>query len=190
MKRVSALGLTAVALVLLVPRPGVATSVEALDEAELVDRAACIFWGDCVSTRAEWNAARTQIFTTVTFAPREVLKGEATALVELKVPGGELDGKAYVVHGMPRFRPGEEVVLYASARHQRSGVAVPVGLGQGYYVVDRSGDGLPRARRDTSDLRLLERGDATGRTGRVEEVGLHPLLERIRTEVTRQGAPR
>ena len=176
-------------LSVLLATPAWSTSVERLDHAQLVEHASTIFWGRCLEVRCEWNAERTQIFTVARFAPSAVLKGERQAVVELKVPGGRLDGKAYVIHGMPTFTAGEEAVVYVTRPHSKSGVCVPVGLGQGYYKVDRTGrDGRPAvARRDTRDLNLVDPDDPQGAgPGRVEHLPLDRLLERVRAEVERQ----
>lgn len=168
-----------------------ATSVKRLDQAGLVRHARTIFHGDVVSIRTEWNKARTCIFTVVTFAPREVLKGTRQALVTLKLPGGAKDGKATIVRGVPRFKVGQEVVVFASGRHKKSGVCYPVGLGQGLYRIDRRGRTGPRVRRDTRALRIVElrKGKKPKVTrGKLEVGKLDPLLEAIRAEVAKQRA--
>lgn len=174
-------------LVLFWPVTASSTSVEALDEAAIINRSATILWGDCREVEAEWDEGHTRITTRVRFTPREVLKGDAQlSALELKLPGGERDGMAYVVHGMPRFQPGQEVVVCASQRHPRSGVCVPVGLSQGLWRVERAA-GESTARRDTRELQLIEPGARGGRAGAVEEVPLTDLLERLRGEVRRQA---
>lgn len=174
-------------LVVLWPVPARSTSVEALDEAAIVERSAAILWGDCRSVETEWDEGHTRIYTRVRFVPREVLKGDKQlSELELKLPGGERDGMAYVVHGMPRFEPGQEVVLCASQRHAASGVAVPVGLSQGVWRVRRQAGADGTARRDTRELQLVEPGVRGGRNGVVEEVPLSSLLERLREQVRRQ----
>jgi hypothetical protein len=186
-RRARLLALACALLALLWPVAARSTSVEALDEAAVVRRSATVLWGDCTSVQAEWDAGRTRIFTRARFVPREVLKGDPQlSAVELLLPGGELDGKAYVVHGMPRFRPGEELLLCASARHEVSGVTVPVGLSQGVWRVQRAAGAPGLARRDTRELQLQEPGVRGGRPGAVEEGPLDALLERLRAEVRRQ----
>lgn len=183
-------GVAVFAAVLLtsLPHPAGSTTVQALDEDGLIKRAACVFWGDCLDARPEWSADHRRIYTRVKFAPREVLKGDPAPLVELLIPGGELDGKAYVIHGMPRIRAGSEVVLFASEPHPKSKVCVPVGLGQGVYFVNRKG-AVPKAQRDMRDLGLLKPGEVQTHPGRLEVVELDALLGRLR-EKTRSLEPR
>lgn len=182
------LAATVAALVILWTSPARSTSVEQLDRAQVVERAAAILWGDCTSVEAEWDESRTRIFTRVRIVPREVLKGDRQlAALELKLPGGERDGKVYVVHGMPRFQPGQELVLCASAPHPKSGVRVPIGLGQGVWQVERRAGAAGLARRDTRELMLMTPGARGGRSGALEELPLSELLERLRGEVARQA---
>lgn len=160
------------------------TTVEALSAEDLVERAEAIVWGDVVQVRAGWEGRR--IYTEVQVAPRETLKGQPAATVRLKLPGGEVDGVVSVFHGMPRFDLGEEVVVHTTAAHARSGVRVPVGLGQGVHHVVRPAHGAAVATRDTRELHLVRPGVAGGRTGTRDEVALDDLLGSIRAEVARQ----
>lgn len=162
------------------------TTVEALSPEDLVARADAIVWGDVVQVRAAREGKR--IYTLVEVAPRETLKGQPAATVSLKLPGGEVDGVVSVFHGMPRFSLGEEVVLHATAAHPRSGVRVPVGLGQGVHHVLRPAHGPAVATRDTRDLFLVTPGAAGVQTGARDEVALDDLLAELRAEVARQRA--
>ncbi len=176
--------LAAAALVVAVPaRPAYSTSVEPLSAEELVDHAQTIVWGDCISVRTEWNRERTKILTRVQLASREVLKGDRAPTVELLLPGGELDGMAYVIHGMPRFREGQEAVVHVTAPHATSGIRLPVGLGQGVHTVERTG-AQPVVRRDLRDLNFVVRGQPGGLQGGVDEEPLEDMLVRVRGLVT------
>lgn len=180
--------LAAAAALALLPASGRSTTVERLTPEELVARSAAIVWGDVVSVRAEQAANGKGIFTHVEVAPRETLKGAPAPLESLKLPGGEVGDVAYVVHGVPRFRTGEEVVLLVTDAHPRSGVRVPVGLGQGVHRVSRPAHGPPIAARDTRDLHLVLPGVAGAQPGAREEVVLDDLLRGLRDEVARQAA--
>lgn len=177
----------ALAVVLLPLSSARSTTVEELTSAELVARSELIVWGDVVSVRSGWDDRRTRIFTQVEVTSREALKGDVTR-VTLKLPGGEADGLVSVIHGMPQFREGEEVVVHLSGRHPRSGVRVPIGLGQGVHRVLRPASGPVMAARDTRELHLVRPGVAGGQPGTTSEVELETLLRSIRDEVARQGA--
>lgn len=181
----------ALAIVLLPLSSARSTTVEELDPTELVARSETIVWGDVVSVRSGWDDRHTRIFTHVEVTSREALKGDGARLT-LKLPGGEADGLVSVIHGMPQFREGEEVVLHLTARHPRSGVCLPVGLGQGVYRVLRPAHGAVTAARDTRELHLVRPGVTGAQPGASTEVELETLLRSIRDEVARQraGGPR
>ena len=104
----------ALAVVLLPLSSARSTTVEELDSVQLVARSETIVWGDVVSVRSGWDDRHTRIFTQVEVTSREALKGAPGdgTRVTLKLPGGEADGLVSVIHGMPQFREGEEVVLH------------------------------------------------------------------------------
>jgi hypothetical protein len=57
--------------------------------------------------------------------------GPETTERTVRVPGGVLpDGRGLILPGMPRFRAGEELILFLSAAGS-TGVRMPVGLAQG-----------------------------------------------------------
>lgn len=170
---------------LAVPQGARSTTVAQLEFGELVEGAERVFHGTCIDLRVEWSPDGRRLFTRATFANHEALKGEDDARAELVLPGGARDGKVLVIHGMPRFAPGDEVVLFATAAHPRSGVRVPVGLGQGVYRVYRFPDGRQLARRDTRGLQLARRGGERV-AGGVDAMSLPDLTGRIRAEVARR----
>jgi len=177
--------LLSLALLLLAPRLGETTTVKRLTHPQLVGAAAEIVHGDCLEAAPEWDSSHRRIFTRVRFAVREQLKGEGGSTMELLVPGGEIGGVSYVIHGMPTFEAGEEVVVYATAAHPKSKVKIPVGLDQGCYRIRRAQSVAPAARRDMRQLILAEPGKRPAR-GRAETVPLDDLLQRIRSEVASQ----
>lgn len=192
--------IAALCAALLLSLPASGTAVKKLTEAELISAAKLIGHVECVSTSPEWCAEGRRIFTRVRFSVRSMLKGDPELRdIEVLLPGGERDGMSYAIHGMPRFEPGEEVVLFLTAEHPKSGICLPVGLGQGLYRIRRQAGKEPEALRDTRDLLLVEeraeqrgeRGDKqtrSGQAGALERVGLEQLLSEVRAEVKKQQA--
>ncbi len=170
---------------LLFATPAQATAVKKLSDADLVRDAKLIARAECLSVSTEWGPQRKRIFTRIRFAVTATLKGAERTSLEVLLPGGERDGLSYVVHGMPEFRPGEEVVLFLTGAHKKSGICVPVGLGQGLYRIKRESGKKAAAVRDTRSLLLVESGQSP-RQGSVERLDLDDLLDTVKTEVTRQ----
>jgi hypothetical protein len=79
----------------------------------------------------------------------EVLKGRHTEpVLRLVLPGGRRGDLTMVVPGMPRFAPGDEVVLLLERTARGYAFA---GLAQGVFKVDRGGR-VPIVTRDLREL--------------------------------------
>src|SRR6266480_4821591 len=91
-----------------------ATTVIAPTFEEMADRVDLVFVGKVVGSRAEWRSVGTDrvIFTLVEFETAEVLKGNAGVTVTLQFLGGTVGGGTLEVADVPRFNPGERVVLF------------------------------------------------------------------------------
>jgi hypothetical protein len=87
--------------------------------------------------------------TWVTLDVTRILKGDGRGQLTIKQYGVATplpDGTITRVAGLPRYRVGEEVVLFLSGTSSR-GFTSPVGFAQGAYRVSRPG-GAPRVRSD------------------------------------------
>jgi len=77
-----------------------------------------------------------------TVAVENVLKGQASAFVYVRVPGGVVNGKRFVMIGAPNFRVGQRAFLFL-----RPGVTDtafrPIGLTMGVYPIQTD----PKTRR-------------------------------------------
>jgi len=137
-----------------------ASVVVRLDLAGLVSRAERIVEARCVSTTPvldDWGHVLTEVRLRVARGLKNATPG---AEIAFRIPGGEIDGQGLVIAGMPRFRVGEEVLLFLTAE-SHTGIRVPVGLGQGKLVVERDPvTGVKRLRRTMGGLALVD--PATG----------------------------
>lgn len=106
-----------------------ATQVRSLTLEQMTERATTIFSGRCVAVRTLHSTAIGLPVSVVTFHVERVLQGELPRVVTLKFLG---DG----TFGVPRFRKGEEVVLFLYGKG-RLGLTAPVGLGQGKFTISR-----------------------------------------------------
>lgn len=130
--------LPAVLLVLAAALPSSATVVRAVSFDDKVENAAAIVLGRCVSQESRWDEGRNWILTHTTFQIERTLKGQAAGQVTLVTPGGTVGNIAQEVIGVPRFREGEEHVLFV--RQSEAGPTV-LYLEQGDYRVVRDGRG-------------------------------------------------
>ena len=116
--------------------PALATVYLPADFAEMVDASIYIVHGSVADVRSEAIADRRSIVTYVTVDVTQQLKGSLRESLTFVVPGGQVGHYERIVVGAPRFEPGDEVVLFLTAR----GPTVPYlfGLSQGVYRVSRA----------------------------------------------------
>jgi hypothetical protein len=132
----SVLGPVVVALALLVPAPGHATTLVRLELDQMIDMAEGIFTGTAVFSEVVPSQDGKSPFTFVTFDVESVLKGVFPGRhVTLRLHGGTLGDTTTIVHGMPEFGVGETYLVFV---HGNGVDASPVlGWVQGQYQVVR-----------------------------------------------------
>jgi hypothetical protein len=118
------------------PTTFVKISLEQLSSAApLIVRARC--QGSIVST------VRGEIWTITSFEVREVWKGNAPAVVRVRLLGGRTTEMTSHVEGVPRFRAGEDVVLFLAPL--RRGDYSVAGWAQGTFRIHGGGAGASLA---------------------------------------------
>jgi hypothetical protein len=108
-----------------------ATVLIPADVSELSRDAVAIARGVVVSVDGQWTAGRRSVETIVTLAVEAYLKGQMSAPLRFRVPGGSLGQYRNIVVGAPTFSVGQRIVVFLGAR----GATIPhlLGLGQGVY---------------------------------------------------------
>lgn len=82
---------------------------------ELVARADWIVIGKVTEKKSQWNADRTSIYTLVTLAVEQWLKGQSgNNKMVIKVPGGEVGGITQQVEDAASFHTGEKALVFLS----------------------------------------------------------------------------
>ena len=130
---------------------------------EMTERAGRIFSGQCTEVRVVEQPGRGMPVTEVTFRVDRTLKGGPGGALTIRQPGVAGGTERGVgILGLPRFRPGEEVILFLYGE-SASGLTSPVGLGQGKFTVVTDKDGLRWAVNDYGNRNLFrETPDAPG----------------------------
>ncbi len=130
----AALGL-AVSLLFLSCLPSAATQIDRRSPRELAGEATLVVRGQVKSQRSFWNAAHTRILTEIEIEVRQSFKGSPASRIRVLQAGGVADGVRMTVHGVPSWRPGEDVLLYLEpSLGDRFRVA---GLSQGKFGLQR-----------------------------------------------------
>jgi hypothetical protein len=117
-----------------------------LTNRELTAQSDLIVIGQAVDTRVFWADAGRNLFTLVTIATSETLKGDASATVTIALPGG-IDANrkipiAMTFPGAPHIAPDEEVFLFlVHADDEAAGTYSVTGFAQGKFSIEPGGAG-------------------------------------------------
>jgi hypothetical protein len=132
-------------LCLVLPAPALASQVRTLDLNEMTARADRVFRGRCVHVEVRKDPRLGRLVTHVTFQVDRAAKGDLGKTVTIRLLGDQEDvaGRPAGIAGLPRFRAGEEVILFLYP-DSGSGLTSPVGFGQGKFdlVKDKQGRSL------------------------------------------------
>lgn len=130
----------------------------------MVTRAQAVFVGQTLDVQSRWvsTSSGRAIVTVVTFKVIRTLKGELGGQTQLEFLGGTVGDYRLEVPGIPRFRVGDEDVLFVDERGQP--VSPVVGFMHGRFrVLEEPGTGRRSvARHDFEPLaRVADVGAAT-----------------------------
>jgi hypothetical protein len=103
---------------------------------DIVAGSQLIVHGRVVEVQAQAAGDRRSIYTVVTVAVDEAIKGAPGRTVSFRTPGGQVGRYRRVVVGAPEFATGEQVIVFLRG----GGAAIPslFGLSQGVYKVTRA----------------------------------------------------
>lgn len=123
----------------LVSAPAHATTVVALDDASLAERASLVVVATVASVQTSEHTVVPHVFTDVTLIVERTLGLDVDSPGELvvRMPGGRVDTRVVHVPGMPEFVAGEVVLLFLEpqpdAFDDGAQTWIPVGLEQGVW---------------------------------------------------------
>ncbi len=184
-----ALGLLALLWATLRPTPAAATTVLAMDVPSMARVSEWVVRARVIATRDVdlRPAVKSGLHTDVELEVLEVIRGSGVpARYAMRLLGGTgADGIALTVPGMPRFKAGEEVVIFLEKSKDGH---LPCGLEQGVWRVSRptSPPGAPAtATQSTGGLQRMA-PDSAGRLAPVrgpnrQALPLESLLRMIRS---------
>jgi hypothetical protein len=161
-----------------IPSSARATTVLALDLAELESRADRIFVGTVELVTSGRDDAGLPV-TWTTFRVDEALKGVSGAHVTVKqLRSGSGAGGIARVPGLPAYAVGEKLLLFLHADSAR-GFTSPVGLSQGCFRID-DGSAEPLAINDAGNVNLAPSASRTRAEEARAPIRLGTLLERVK----------
>jgi hypothetical protein len=93
-----------------------ATTLERMSVAKMTQHAQLVVRAQCVANSVAWDGG--EIWTFTTFEVEDSWKGAPTGAarqVTVRLLGGSVGNLTSTVSGVPRFHPGEEVILFLQA---------------------------------------------------------------------------
>ena len=161
-----------------------ATTLVRMDLQELAAAASLVARVRCVSSESRWDGE--EIWTFTTFDVLETLKGSAPEQITVRLIGGRVGHLISTVDGVPRFRPGEEAVLFLEPT--RAGELSVTGWVQGTFRIQRDlHTGRESVTQDTSGLAVFDPATRQFRPGGVRNLPLEEFKQRVAAALAQQG---
>jgi hypothetical protein len=91
-------------------QPASGTTLMRMSLAQISQAAQAIVRARCIGNSTRWDAG--EIWTFTSFDIEETWSGSAPAQISVRLLGGRVGNLTSTVSGVPRFSPGEEVVLF------------------------------------------------------------------------------
>ena len=146
--------LVSLLLLSLFPPTANATTLQGLTQAQLIEQADLIVQVSPISKSSQWRGGR--IYTNYTVRVSEYLLGSGADSLELELLGGEINGIAQRVSGVPEL-PLQHARLLFLKKHPQHLTFTPIQLGLGIFHYDEKQKAwIPT----TQDLRVLGQSPA------------------------------
>lgn len=117
----------------LLPGLACATTLMRMSVAAMSQAAKAVARVHCLSNSTLWDSG--EIWTLTVFEVQQVWRGVLPAEITVRLPGGRVSNITSTISGVPRFRPGEEAVLFLESS-PRGGFSV-VAWQQGTFRIHR-----------------------------------------------------
>ncbi len=98
-------------------QPASGTTLMRMSLAQITQAAQVIVRARCIGNSTRWDAG--EIWTFTSFDVEETWSGSAPAQISVRLLGGSVGNLTSTVSGVPRFSPGEEVVLFLESTAAR-----------------------------------------------------------------------
>jgi hypothetical protein len=136
----------------------------------------------CAGAESRWENG--SIWTVTTFDVVDSMKGDLPAQVVVRVPGGRVGHLNAVVDGTPRFKSGEEAVVFLE--HRRAGGYSVAGWVEGTFRIAR--DARTHAEivtQDSSGFAVFDSATRTFRTEGIRKMPINLFRARVNAAIAR-----
>lgn len=157
-----------------------ATTIERLSVEDIADLAQLIVRARCVSNSSFWE--RGDIWTTTTLEVLDTWKGPRTGRITIRLLGGTVGALKSSIAGIPRFREGDEVILFLEAT--KHGGFTIVSWGQGTFrIVSDQRTGLKIVTQDTAAFETFDPQTHLFRATGIRDLALEDFRSRVEAAI-------
>jgi hypothetical protein len=125
-------------------------TLERLSLSDMAVKSTMVVRGKVLSSSAAFTG--NLIFTHYQVQVTEAIKGHASGVIDVAVPGGVANGIRQAVSGAPEFQPGDEYVFFLWT--SKAGITQVIGLTQGMFRISGSGADPSLTRHPSAELML------------------------------------
>lgn len=179
------------AVLVLLALPGAprlrATTLARMDVEELTRSATLVGRARCVSNVSRW--VDDLLWTLTTLEMTEIWKGQAPRTITVRLIGGRAGGRRILVEGVPRFLPGEELVVFLEPSGKDDWTVTS--WAQGTFRISHVATGRTQVvTQDTAGLALFDPMTRQFRSGGLKNMPLEDLRRRVLAASRAQGGGR
>lgn len=175
--------------VLLFPRGAAtlrATTLMQMTVAQMAHAAQEIVRARCIANATQWDKG--ELWTFTTFDVEESWRGAANGRITVRLLGGRTAQFTSIVSGVPRFRRGEEVILFLQRTTQ--GDYSIVSWQQGTFRIGRDADtGEERVTQDTAQVQTYDTSIRRFVVSGIRMQNISKLRSEVQAALKNEGGP-
>jgi hypothetical protein len=138
----------------------------------------------CVSAESHWENGA--IWTVTTFDVIETMKGNLSAQVSVRLPGGRVGHLTATVEGTPKFHPGDEAIVFLE--RSRSGGFSVAGWVEGTFRISRDPHtGVETVTQDSSAIAVFDLATRSFVTEGIRQMPVEQFRARVASTIARQS---
>jgi|SRR5579872_3482988 len=136
----------------------------------------------CTGAQSRWENG--QIWTVTRFDVVETMKGTLPSRITVRLPGGRVGHLTATVDGTPRFKAGDEVIVFLE--RSRAGEFSVTAWVEGTFRIGRDPrSGAETVTQDSSNFAVFDVAARTFHTEGIRRMAIEQFRERVATALTR-----
>ncbi len=158
------------------------TTLARLSLDDLAAAASVVARVECLGNESRWEGG--EIWTFTSFEVVEIMKGVVPRLITVRLPGGQVGHLISTVDGVPRFRAGEQAILFLE--RTRAGDFAVLAWVQGTFRIHRdTHTGRQSVTQDSSSFAVFDPATRQFRPAGIRKLPLHVFRQRLADAIER-----